>query len=43
LFIEHVVLEPGPDDQAQTLTVRVEHDGQTQQVTIALDAPPTPA
>ena len=42
LFIEHVVFEPGPADQARTLTVRVEHDGQTQHLTVALDAPATP-
>jgi hypothetical protein len=42
LFIEEVVFEPGPAEQARTLTIRVEQDHQTQQLTIALDAPATP-
>jgi hypothetical protein len=37
LFIEHVVFEPGPADDARMLTLRAEHDGRPQQLTVVLD------
>ena len=36
LFLEQVVFEPGPADEARALTLRVEHDGQPQQLTVPL-------
>jgi hypothetical protein len=41
LFIEEVVFEPGPADDARTVTVLVEQDGQPQQLAVRLDTPAT--
>lgn len=39
LYLEQVVLEPGPADHARTLTLNVEHDGRSQQLAVSLDPP----
>jgi len=38
LFVEEVSFEPGPAGRARTLTLRVDHEGRSQRLTIALDS-----
>jgi hypothetical protein len=42
LFVEEVSFEPGPAGRARTLTLRVDHDGRSQRLTIALDSLASP-
>lgn len=43
LFTEDLVFEPGAPDQARTLTLCVDHDGETERLIVGLDAGPAPA
>ncbi|HEX8629839.1 MAG TPA: hypothetical protein VF755_16880 [Catenuloplanes sp.] len=42
LFIEEVRFEPGPADNARTLTLLVEQERRSHELTVALDPPATP-
>ncbi|MEU7754970.1 hypothetical protein [Micromonospora sp. NPDC049171] len=43
LFVETVVFEPGPPDEARTLTLAYDRDGGSERCTVALGDPTTPA
>ncbi|MET7671582.1 hypothetical protein [Micromonospora luteifusca] len=43
LFMETVVFEPGAPDEARTLALAFDHDGEPERLTVALGGRPTPA